>query len=181
MRSELLFETLDPHGHVIGHESITCPNCLAAIACDGWCVDCRIGWQNGLAWMTRITWVFSKGEVATASTPLCAACRARVDAATTAEGTGVSGRGLGQDGGGATERGAWCPACGGGVVGRIFFRDRELLAEAARQFDILNAAIATVPRCELCACAMVVDDDCPFCRIAYRDGKPLGTVDPPRR
>jgi len=59
--SAQLFETLDPHGHVIAHESVTCPTCVAAIRSDGYCNPCHIGWRDGLAYMTRLTWLLAGG------------------------------------------------------------------------------------------------------------------------
>lgn len=159
--SALLFETLDPHGHVISHDSIECPNCRAAIADDGWCETCRIGWKDGLAWMTRITWTSSKGRPIDAGTPLCESCRAVADAD-------------------PPRAGPWCAVCNGGVVARGFFADPELWSEAVVRFGILSKSIETLPRCEMCACAIVYDEECPDCRIRYRDGRPVGQVSPSR-
>jgi len=57
-----LFETLDPHGHVIAHESVTCPTCVSAIGSHGYCDACHIGWRGGLAYMTRLTWLLASGS-----------------------------------------------------------------------------------------------------------------------
>ena len=156
VRSSMLFETLDPHGHEIGHDSVTCSTCRTAITNDGYCDPCHIGWQRGLGYMTRLTWLLSKGRRATDSVALCGSCRL----ASTAPAR-VSAR--------------WCTACKGGVVGNVFFRDRELFDKARLALDILRVAIAECPRCELCACAMVYDRRCPDCGITYLDGRPVMT------
>lgn len=152
--SAILFTTLDPHGHEISHDSIQCASCQAAIATDGWCEPSRIGWQDGLAWMTRITWVFSKGVPAREVVTLCERCRA-VAASD------------------PPQPGPWCAVCSGRVVAGVFFVDDGIAREAATRLGILEASIVTLPRCEMCACAMVYDDECPDCRIRYRDGRPV--------
>ncbi len=151
VRYRLLFETLDPHGHDLDPATVTCPRCREAIGSDGWCDECHIGWQQGMAYMTRLTWLLAKGESVTASTPLCSSCRV----ASTAPGA-VEPR--------------WCDACGAGLVGDVRFTDRPVFDEASDAFQVLRRALERAKACELCACAIVYDRTCPDCRITYRHG-----------
>jgi len=159
VRSAQLFETLDPHGHDIGHESVTCPTCRDAIVSDGYCDASHIGWQRGLAYMTRLTWLLAKGQRVTDELALCSSCRLAAAASNSAEPR-------------------WCTTCEGGVVGNVFFTDPKLFEEASRSLGTLRLAVAESARCELCACAMVYDRRCPDCGIAYRDGRATGAPTP---
>ncbi|MCA9283743.1 MAG: hypothetical protein KDA22_00910 [Phycisphaerales bacterium] len=156
--SELLFETLDPHGHVIGHESVTCRGCQHAIAEDGWCPVCRMGWHDGLAWMTRLTWTLAGGHPLEAATA-CEACRRAVLEAGTADPR-------------------WCETCGHGLVGSVVFENRNDFDRAAHELAILRTAVSNLDRCALCACAIMMDEECPKCRIQYVDGQRVAVLGP---
>ena len=51
--------------------------------------------------------------------------------------------------------------------------DRAGYDRASAAAATLRLAIAELPRCELCAVAMVTDSQCPRCRITYKDGRRL--------
>ncbi|MCA9292094.1 MAG: hypothetical protein KDA25_13260 [Phycisphaerales bacterium] len=147
--SALLFETLDPHGHELDLDAVTCPTCLVALAYDGWCEACRMGWIDQRAYMTRITYRLGRGRVIDASGLTCESCLAF------AEGYG------------------WCGLCGRGLIGNVAFADRAVFDEAVEDVRILDEAIRTAAMCDLCGCAIVVDGTCPICGIEYRAGRPV--------
>ena len=70
-----LFETLDAHGHVIPSRSITCKVCRNAKASTGYCEDHHMGWVNGLAYMSRLTYHLARGENREPGEITCEACR----------------------------------------------------------------------------------------------------------
>jgi hypothetical protein len=152
VRYAQLFETLDPHGHEIGLDSIACERCLEAIPENGRCPTCHIGWFRGLAYMTDLTWLLAQGQRSGWPGP-CSACRDRSD-----QERGLDPR--------------WCATCNGGFVGSVFFPKQQIFEDARRAFAILRSATGEAPRCELCACAMVYDGMCPDCRITYAEGQP---------
>jgi hypothetical protein len=65
------------------------------------------------------------------------------------------------------------------MIGPVAIRDRAIWQRAARSVEILEAASREAARCEHCAIAMVTDMQCPFCRITYRDGRPLPPLTAP--
>ncbi len=160
LRRPLLFETIDPHGHEIGHESVTCASCQSAIENDDWCSTCRIGWRDGMGWMTRLSWALSSGTRLDDRPSCCGSC----GGANPAERAGIM---------------PWCGECGSGVVCGVRLEDRRMYDEAALRFGILTRAIAVAARCETCACAMMVDDECAACRLRYRDGSAITQGDHP--
>ena len=105
VRSKLVYETLDLHGHDIDARSLPCERCREAVETDGFCEKCGRGFLGGRAYLSSLSYHLARGE------------RAVVE------------------------------------------DDLRLLA----------LALETVERCELCAAAMVIDGNCPKCRVSYRD------------
>lgn len=156
IRSKLLFETLDAHGHELNVDGLRCAACRFAARNDAWCGDDHLGFVNGQAYFSKLTWLLAKGEPIDPGTLECAVCRAQAECRTLP---------LTEDG--------WCEACGAGMVGNVRFRDRETFNKARRQFERLLRAVEKSAECEGCAAAMFYDGRCPICRIEYKDGKPV--------
>lgn len=150
IRSVLLHETLDAHGHQVDPESFQCESCRKAIATDGFCEKDRIGFIGGLAYFSRLTYELARGEWIPPEVTSCPVCRKNTE-----EGPG------------------WCDDHERGMVGHTAIRDRDAYEATAKAVAILRSAIAMTERCEHCAVAMVTDTDCPYHRIFYKDGKPV--------
>jgi len=149
IRSRLLYETLDAHGHQLDLGTFECASCRSAIATSGFCAEHRVGFVNGLAYFSRLTYELARGERCDAATISCAVCRKH------AEGSG------------------WCEEHRLGMIGRVAIRDRAAFEHAAAALEVLQAANREAARCEHCAMAIVTDGWCPLCRISYKNGKPL--------
>jgi len=147
--SKLLFDTLDAHGHDINLDAITCISCLTAIPNEDFCEQSRMGIVDGKAYFSRLTHVLAKGEVHDASQLNCATCR------------------------GNSEDIGWCDACRVGMIGNVALTNRHDFESATTYFRVLQSAIEKAASCEMCACAMVVDSRCPYCKITYRNGEPV--------
>ncbi len=150
MRSALLHETLDAHGHQVDPGTFECESCKKAIETSGFCEKDRIGFVGGLAYFSRLTYELARGNWTPPESLSCPVCRKNAD-----EGPG------------------WCDECNRGMVGHVAIRDKAAYEAAARAVVILRAAIQTAEGCEYCAVAMVADGDCPYHRITYKDGKPV--------
>ena len=147
--SKLLFDTLDAHGHDVNLDAITCSSCLTAIPNEDFCEQCRMGIVNGKAYFSRLTHVLAKGEVHDASQLNCATCRAN------------------------SEDLGWCDACRVGMIGNVALTNRHDFESAITPFRTLQSAIEKTASCEMCACAMVADSRCPYCKITYHNGEPV--------
>jgi len=147
IRSRVLFDGLDAHGHELDAAVMACETCKALMKSGGFCESCRFGWVDGKAYMSRLTYCLAKGRTRDLASVSCATCR------TLAGGVG------------------WCEACQGGWTGNVYFDARSEHAAAAKEFERLQAAIAASERCETCALVLLVDGKCPYCGITYADGK----------
>ncbi|MCH7885518.1 MAG: hypothetical protein IIC01_09740, partial [Planctomycetes bacterium] len=145
--SALLFEAIDAHGHDFDVASLRCSTCRAASSSSGFCSTCRMGFVNGQAYLSRLTYLLAKGKAKDPVTHNCATCR------------GNSGRF------------GWCRQCQRGMVGHFAYADRTVFEEAVREVRRLQSAIAKLKDCELCAIAMITDARCPKCNIHYKEGK----------
>lgn len=154
VRSKRLYEDIDPHGHDVDPSSLQCPTCIKGHADGGYCKPCHTGFVDGKAYYCELTYLLARGTPQDPDQIDCDACR---------ENAKTSG---------------WCGKCRAGFVGNTRFDDRDLHKRATTQFHRLLAAIQHASRCESCASAMMVDAQCPKCRIDYRDGKPLPTTQP---
>lgn len=146
IESEMLFEAIDAHGHTIAIDRITCPSCRIALADDGYCDACRMGFVNQQAYFSPVSHALAKGTLVTIDAIECETCRSN-----------------------ASETG-WCDACAIGMVGNIRFDRRAQYDAAVFRIETVVSAIERAESCELCAAAMVVNGRCPTCRIAYRGG-----------
>ncbi len=153
VRSELLFETLDAHGHDLDLSTFECEACRKAIATEGFCEEHRVGFVHGLAYFSRLTYELARGVPADPASLACPVCRRN------SEGYG------------------WCEEHGLGMLGPTAVRDRAAYERAVRAIEILKTAILEAERCERCAVAIVSDTDCPYHRIFYKDGKPVQAGD----
>ena len=147
IRSELLFDVLDAHGHDIAPEAITCTTCQAAIESNGFCEPCGMGWIDERAYLSRLTYHITKGQAKPISAIECPVCRAN------AAGSG------------------WCHECGVGMVGNVAIRDRADYEHAARAYQRLLEAVRVAESCEMCAVALMSDGTCTRCKKSYMNGK----------
>jgi len=138
-----LFEVIDAHGHDLGRESFACDSCRAAFDAGEFCSPCGNGFVRGQTYFTRLTWGLAQGEPFDPATITCTACRGHVNAS------------------------GWCEACNRGIVGNVAFTSRAPYDVAVQEYAVLDTAIAKVPSCGMCACAMMVHRVCPTCLTSY--------------
>jgi hypothetical protein len=106
IRSQVLYDALDPHGHDVDVPSLACAACRAAAASDGFCTQHARGFVGGRAYLSRLAYHLARSE-----------------------------------------------------------------PEAVQdELALLEKALDTLGRCELCAAAMVLDGTCPTCRLSYQNG-----------
>lgn len=147
IESQLLFEALDAHGHDIDPRTVTCPTCQKAMATDGYCETCRIGFHHQQAHFTAISYWLTKGQLTAPDSLVCATCRRNA---------GVAG---------------WCDTCRKGMIGIRAYLDRSVFDKALASYRRLLTAVETLKRCDLCATALMFDGYCPLCRTTYKDGR----------
>src|SRR5262245_31748524 len=56
IRSRMLYETLDAHGHTLDPNAFVCEMCREAIRSDGFCERDRIGFVNTQAYFSRLSY-----------------------------------------------------------------------------------------------------------------------------
>lgn len=149
IRSRLVFETMDAHGHVVDLSTFHCETCQKAILTDGYCEGNSVGFVKKLAYFSRLTYELARGERAPRADITCRVCRKN------------------------SESQGWCERCKIGRIGPVAIRDREAYERAAHAADLLRAANEAAVRCEWCGVSVLTDARCPFCRITYKDGKPI--------
>ena len=149
IRSRLLYDALDAHGHVLDLSTFTCPTCREAIATGGFCEEHRTGFVKQQAYFSRLTYEMARGERVDPERLRCPDCRRN------AETTG------------------WCAKHRTGMIGNVAIRDRAAWERADAAVRILRAAVEMLPRCEWCAIAMVTDTQCPIDRTRWRGGQPV--------
>jgi len=149
IRSPLLYELLDAHGHVLDLSTFECPACRRAIEEEGFCEEHRVGFARDLAYFSRLTYELARGESLRPEDLSCPQCRRH------------------------SESHGWCDRCRRGIVGRIAVRDRLGYEAAVDALEILALANTAAERCPYCAMAIVTNTECPLCRITYRDGEAL--------
>jgi len=154
IRSRVLHETLDAHGHEVDPASFHCPSCRAALDADGYCEEHRIGFVDGLAYFSRLSYVLARGGSADPAKIDCPTCRANA---------------LGH---------GWCDVCGVGRVGRAVIRDRETFDKVEAEVRLIEAANEVAKRCQRCALALLADARCPVCNIRYENGRALSPAVP---
>lgn len=147
--SRLLHEALDAHGHDVNRNSLECSDCRAFYDSDGYCEDHFLGFHGRKAYTSRLTFLLARGKAKDVTKLECAECRKH------------------------SRSHGWCEKCRIGWVGNVAFPKQELMKAAAKQYELLVAAVKTLPRCEFCAIALFMSSRCPKCRIIYKDGKPV--------
>ena len=161
IRSAKLFESIDPHGHKLTPDKMTCISCREAWATDGYCYDCRIGYVDGHGYFTSLTYLLAQGEVRDPAKLTCGVCaRAAVDTTLPLDDQ------------------AWCDACGQGLVGNVVFRDKKDYAAARKQFELLLRAVKESQRCEMCSMLLFYGGACRACKISYKNGKVVQVKQP---
>lgn len=150
IRSAWLFDAVDPYGHDVDVTMFPCPACQRAIAEDGFCREHKVGFVDRRAYFSVLTHHLAKGVVDPPEAVRCPRCRRN------AKGHG------------------WCDAHRVGRIGAVALKDRQEFEEAVGAADILRAANGDAARCDRCAVARITDTECPYCRIRYREGKPIG-------
>jgi len=151
IRSWLLFEMMDAHGHAvdIGSGAFQCPECQKAIHSDGFCEEHRIGFVGKQAYFSRLTFELARADPVDPRKIACPVCR-------------MNARGHG-----------WCEAHQTGMVNNLAILGRERYQHVLKAIEILEIANKASERCEHCAMAIVTDSRCPFHKITYKDGNPL--------
>ncbi len=149
IKSKLLHDTLDAHGHEVDPVSFDCPSCREAIESGGFCEDHRIGFVNRLAYFSRLTYELARASWRDPAGLTCTACRRH-----------------------ASSKG-WCEDHGVGWIGGFEITDLDAWARAAAAFEVLILAVEKSEECDWCAQAMIHDSDCPRHGVHYRNGRPV--------
>ena len=154
IKSEVLFEALDAHGHHIDTDSMKCESCRKALASDGFCERCNWGFVDQQLYYSKLTYSLAKGKPKVFSSIKCARCRKN------------------------TLKPGWCDSCRVGMVGNVAFEDKKMFEQASKEHRKLLAAVEIARRCEICAVALFSDAKCPTCKKTYKDGKEI-IIPPP--
>jgi hypothetical protein len=149
IRSQLVHEALDAHGHAVDPATFDCPACRDAIKTSGFCEQHAIGFVDRMAYFSRLTYEIARGSRVDPAHIDCAVCRKN------------------------SENSGWCKRCKAGTIGNVVIRDPAAYARAADALRMVQEAMVVARRCERCAVALVTSSECPLCRISYRDGKPV--------
>ena len=140
-----LWDVIDPGGHAIDPDGIRCSDCLTAFVSDGYCVKSHIGYVDGRAYVSRLSYLLAKDGQRLGAVPDCATCRAHLD-----------------------EPG-WCDHCRRGIVGNLSIRDQADFKELMRERERLICAVRLASRCDLCAVAFFTHSFCSRCHIDYNE------------
>jgi len=146
IKSKLLYETMDAHGHQLMHEALTCAVCRRLASEGGFCDTCHIGWYHGDAYFSRLTYEIARAKLIDISKLECQTCRDNAASA------------------------GWCADCRRGMIGPFAITDRADFEAGRRDFDRMVKAVALSERCDYCAMAAVTDTACFKCKITYKDG-----------
>ena len=147
--SAWLYRALDALGHDLELSTFVCPSCRRAIETDGFCEEHRIGFVRKQAYFSRLTYELGKAQPVEPASLSCPACRKNA------------------------ETSGWCAKDRVGMIGPFAIRSRADYDQAARALEIVRLAALESKRCDQCAGAILTDGQCPFCRIRYKDGKPV--------
>lgn len=146
IRSRMLFDSLDAHGHDVDPATFDCPVCQKAIRTDGVCEEHVIGFVDKQAYFTRIAYELARAVYIQPEKIECPDCRR--NAATS----------------------GWCATHRQGMIGGFAMKDETGWRSAARAADVLRIAVKKLEECERCAIAIAYDSDCPVHGIWYKDG-----------
>ncbi len=152
IKSAMLFEALDAHGHDIIPERIKCETCQKAMASDGYCERSRMGFVDGQAYLSRLTYHVAKGRATKPSTLACGTCRKNAKNA------------------------GWCDVCRRGMIGHIAIDRHDKFVEAKKAYRRLLEAVRKLAECETCAVALFTGGRCLKCNVSYHERQP--TVKP---
>ena len=148
IESHRLWHTMDAHGHRIRTDLLTCDSCVAAERTDGFCAESRMGFVDGEAYFSRLTWLLAVAPRESSASIACPACRRNA------------------------ERHGWCERCALGRFGERMYESRNDFENLLSDVGLLERANRTAERCDRCAAAMVTDSICTICRVGYREGRP---------
>ena len=143
IKSELLLEVIDAHGHDYQPQAIKCEGCRRAMKSEGLCDHCGIGFVGDKLYVSRSMYSLAKGKPIHKTTLTCATCHKHA------------------------ESHGWCDACDAGMVGNVKFSDRKEYEEAASKLPRLLAALKKLKECEMCAVTLFLGSSCPTCKIDY--------------
>lgn len=155
IRSWLLYEMMDAHGHTLDFSNLQCPECRKAMTTDGYCEEHKIGFVGKKAYFSRLTFELARAEKRDLLKITCPVCW----------------RSAGDHG--------WCETHQVGMVGDQAILGRDRWDHVTKAIGILEIAEKTSERCEHCAMAIVTDSRCPFHRITYKDGHPVSGPEAP--
>lgn len=130
--------------------------CALERARSGWCEACGVGYVAGVALPSKILYdaLDAHGHDLDLAALACPDCQA---AARTDDFCARHQRGF---------------VGGRAYLSRLAYHSARGEPDAVRdELRLLDLALATSARCELCAAAMVIDGDCPVCRLSYREGR----------
>ena len=147
IRSHLMHEMLDAHGHDITDWTHDCLDCAERIETDGFCSLCGFGFVDGKLYFTALTWSLGLGLVIDLAANDCAVCRDR------------------------SAGSWWCDECRRGIVGNVAFTDEKKFERAQTEYRRLVAALTSLERCEACAISQFQGIECPDCRARERAGE----------
>lgn len=150
--SKPFFEALDAHGHSIRPASIRCAGCRKALKQDGFCHKCHVGFVDGEAYFSKLTYLLARGIVTPSASIDCPQCRMHL------------------------KHPGWCDKCQRGMVGFAAYRDKQLFAQAARARAVLRESIEMIPECLSCAIAKAVDRKCRKCGKSFENGEVVSSV-----
>jgi hypothetical protein len=149
IKSSVIAEALDFHGHQITPMALECESCRSAAAENALCERCGWGIANSRIYGSKMTYYLALGEPRDQGLIHCETCRRL-----------AAGEG-------------WCERCGQGWIGHFAYQERAVHTAAVQEFQLLQRALDTLARCEICALACYYSTHCPNCRITYRDGEPI--------
>ena len=147
IKSEMLFEALDAHGHHIDPESMKCEGCRKALANDGFCENCQWGFVGKQLYHSKLTYYLAKGRPKSKSAISCATCQAH------------------------TGKPTWCESCKIGLVGSVVYTDKGAFETVAEEYGRLRQAVDLSAKCEDCGVAFFMGTKCLKCNISYKGGK----------
>lgn len=62
IRSQVLYDALDLHGHDIDPGSLECEQCRTAVRADGFCAACKRGFLGARAYLSPLAYHLARGE-----------------------------------------------------------------------------------------------------------------------
>lgn len=147
IKSALLFETMDAHGHDVQVERFICETCKKSYASDGYCEQCRIGFVKQRAFLSRLTYEIARGKHVVIEELPCENCKKM-----------------------AAKYG-WCEECGCGFVGHVAITERPTYAIVETEWKKLLSAIELISKCETCGLAYFTGGKCLKCNLSYKTGQ----------